>query len=274
MAIQRRIEVPNIAASRRFGKYKDEKGKSVREADVREDEVVKSIFRAWEVSGMSSPTLRRGCRRGDNPENVSFDIEMKNFLKAQDALKGVDYSKKDVERFCIMLDELQSEVAFFMRVGLFLSALVENLNDEVFELDLRRLKEPIDNLGWENTKHLTIYGRAGRTLGALMEKGKIVLEGDAGNYAGVAMSGGTLEIKGNAGHHVGGLWWIPNYEAGDPVTYKIVMKGGRIFVRGNADTFIGAGMEGGEIHVDGEKGGEGIVKGGKIYHKGKLIVNK
>jgi hypothetical protein len=47
-----------------------------------------------------------------------------------------------------------------------------------------------------------------------------------------------------------------------------------ITVEGNAGDFVGPRMEGGEIHINGEIGSFGDIKHGKIYHKGKLIVDK
>jgi len=53
------------------------------------------------------------------------------------------------------------------------------------------------------------------------------------------------------------------------------MEDGIITVKGDAGKLVGDGMRGGAIHVEGhyEKLGGGI-KGGKIYHKGVLIVGK
>ena len=53
------------------------------------------------------------------------------------------------------------------------------------------------------------------------------------------------------------------------------MEGGSIIVRGDAGNWCGYLMKGGSIHVDGEIGriSDDIIHG-KIFHKGKLIVDK
>ena len=51
------------------------------------------------------------------------------------------------------------------------------------------------------------------------------------------------------------------------------MESGRVIVKGNAG-IVGNGMLGGEIHIEGEfKKITGVI-GGKVYHKGKLVVDK
>jgi formylmethanofuran dehydrogenase subunit C len=52
------------------------------------------------------------------------------------------------------------------------------------------------------------------------------------------------------------------------------MKGGVIRILGSTDRDVGFGMIGGEIHVEGAIGSIGNIRNGKIYHKGKLIVDK
>jgi formylmethanofuran dehydrogenase subunit C len=53
------------------------------------------------------------------------------------------------------------------------------------------------------------------------------------------------------------------------------MKGGGIEVEGDVKGVVGEGMSGGEIHVNGNfKGASRKMKGGKVYHKGKLIEDK
>jgi formylmethanofuran dehydrogenase subunit C len=53
------------------------------------------------------------------------------------------------------------------------------------------------------------------------------------------------------------------------------MEGGKITVRGNVGYVIGHCMRGGEIRYEGKyQRLPDTFKGGKIYHKGKLIVDK
>ena len=52
------------------------------------------------------------------------------------------------------------------------------------------------------------------------------------------------------------------------------MKGGRLVCHGDAIGLVGENMNGGEVHIDGDIGPIGNIIHGKIYHKGKLIVDK
>ena len=67
----------------------------------------------------------------------------------------------------------------------------------------------------------------------------------------------NVEIKGDVGHFFGAL-----------------MTGGRLVLDGNAGEDVGHFMSGGEIHINGDYKTIGDVLGGKIFHKGKLIVDK
>ena len=71
------------------------------------------------------------------------------------------------------------------------------------------------------------------------------------------MERGSLIIEGNASFSAGAR-----------------MNGGRIMIRGNAGNCIGDDMNEGKIYVFGEIGSIGEVHGGKIYHRGELIVDK
>jgi glutamate synthase domain-containing protein 3 len=274
-AVQRRIEVPPMAARKRFGRYKDEKGKSVREVDVKDDEGVRDILKALERSRMGVPEVI--AVNFGSPVEVGMDIKHSNFRKAQEALISVECSKKEVERFYVLLNDWQGEGNISQNAGLFLSALANRVMEEEIELNLASLGIAIDCLGWMNIGHLRIHGDAGSDLGAFMAGGRIVLEGNAGRRAEIGMRGGTLEIIGNSGDSLGALQTysmpIDQVNQRDGV-YVCPMTGGRITVWGDAGEKIGDFMEGGEIHVYGKIGGLGDVKRGKIYHKGKLIVDK
>lgn len=95
------------------------------------------------------------------------------------------------------------------------------------------------------------------TIGLEMQNGSIIVKGNAGTEIGGNMMGGSITIEGNVGTKVGDY-----------------MYGGSITVKGNADYWVGSHMRGGEIHLLGDY--ESIaddIECGKIYHKGKLIVD-
>lgn len=84
-----RRHVPrSTAADKRFGRYKPEREKAVRAPEVKEDRVLQQLRGAWgrfEYSGYTSP--------------------VRNYPRAQKALKGLRYTPKDVERFSLVLAE-------------------------------------------------------------------------------------------------------------------------------------------------------------------------
>lgn len=248
----RRRDISRAAASKRFGRYKTEKEKTVRKADIKKDEVLKKFRAAWGVYSRENSITFEGY-----------------YELAVLVVKELQYSSRDVERFSIALTEFQDEERFSERAGAFLSALINNGKDRDYLIHTGQLDKPVERLGYRNTKNITINGDVGAQLGAHMREGSIIVEGDARNFVGLTMEGGSITVDGNAEEFVG-----------------FEMKGGRIIIEGNAGYGVGV-MRGGEIHLkgdyededlskgisDGEYSGDGIY-GGKIFHKGKLIVDK
>jgi hypothetical protein len=155
--------------------------------------------------------------------------------------KGIKhrYSAKDVEDFSILMSELQGGAFFPTSAGFFLSGLINNCNDAEFIIHTKAFAEPIISIGYRNTKNITI-------------------DGDAGAYLGDEMVKGTIIVKGNAGDSVG--WY---------------MKGGSIIVEGDAGYSVGCHMSDGELRINGSfKEISQEFPGGKVFHKGRLIVDK
>jgi len=161
------------------------------------------------------------------------------YNKALEQLKGIRYSANDVENFSIALVEFQDEEYFEFKTGLFLSALINNGKDADYAIQIQHLNQAIHHLGQRNIKNIVVNGDAGWCVGAVMKGGTIVVNGDASWGAGYEMEGGRITVAGGAGHEVG---WE---------------------------------MKGGEIHVEGNYcRTSSCVQGGKIFHKGVLIVDK
>lgn len=105
---------------------------------------------------------------------------------------------------------------------------------------------------------ITIKGNADRNSGNEMRGGSIMIEGDAADNAGYVMKGGSLHVGRNAGDRVG-----------------VLMQTGRITIIGRAGNDIGLGMIDGEIHLnDGYGSISQDIPGGRIFHKGELVVCK
>ena len=163
------------------------------------------------------------------------------FLKNTDYLKEIKeivYTIKNIEDFCHELKKYQNEKNFYC-TGFYISKLINNIikNDEEIILDLTELE-----------KEITDIGRG-------LKRGRVVIKGYAGEHIGNSMEGGDIVIYGNVGHRLGRN-----------------MKGGEITINGYTDDFVGIFMTGGKIYLNGKyESISGLIEGGEIYHKGKLI---
>ncbi|NYZ74129.1 hypothetical protein H0O00_03225 [Candidatus Micrarchaeota archaeon] len=252
-------DAPALAMANRFGRYKPEEEKPVRKVEVVKDETLKKMKKAWKSFRYTR------LRSGDS------------YLNALASIERLEYSASDIKNFSIAIAEFQDEKDFSEKAGFFLSALINNGKDQDYIIHTKHLAVPLDSIGCENTKNITVEGNAGDNAGDGMRGGIITVNGNAHYGAGNSMIGGTITVNGDAGEHVG-IWMIggaivANKNAGDNVGYE--MRGGVITVMGDASCDVGYRMEGGRIYVWGEIGGISHErKHGKIYHKGKLIVDK
>lgn len=238
-------------ADHRFGRYKKEEKREVRQADVKEDtEVMRQLKELWKAYRYQD--YRGGEWAADTSTYYNLICR---------ASKKIRYSAKDVERFSIALAEFQDEKYFDIKVGLFLSALINKGKDKDYVIHTSHLFKPPNVLGYLNRKNITVNGDVGDWAGQRMKRGTIIVNGNAGgcvggDMRGYGMKGGTILIRQNASYSVGNC-----------------MRGGKIILEGNAGTFFGSWMNGGEIHIQGNF--ESLANNvfvGKIYHKGELIV--
>jgi formylmethanofuran dehydrogenase subunit C len=132
---------------------------------------------------------------------------------------------------------------------------------------------------------ILVKGDAGQQTGHYMEGGEIVVEGDAKEWTGSNMKGGKIHIRGGSGLGVGKDMEGGQIIIGGDVTDTLGegMIAGHIRIMGNAGEKIGGRcrgfmekpMSGGQIHVEGEIGSiSEYIEGGRIFHRGKLIVDK
>jgi hypothetical protein len=173
------------------------------------------------------------------------------------------YSSGDITKFSVLFPELQiiklklSIGDFFL--GNYFSALINHCKeDKPIRLEFGHYERDLWVLGHQNSeKTILIHGDVGLYLGHEMSGGKIIVDGNAKEYVGYKMSGGKIIVDGNAKEYVG---------------YK--MSGGEIVVNGDCNyKSIGNTMTGGEMYINGDY--ESIsrsIRGGNIYHKGKLII--
>ena len=181
------------------------------------------------------------------------------------------------------------DLAFGNKAGTFFTVLINNGKDEEYVIFTENWGFEADFLGEENCKKIIINGDVGCALGAEMRSGSIVLGGNAGDEVGIVMSGGKIRVDGDVFGHCG-----ESMEGGEITIMGNVkpeknslrtllggtnylgraMENGKIVVMGDVSVIIGENMTGGEIHLEGDYESIGNVIHGKIYHKGKLIVDK
>jgi hypothetical protein len=227
------VENPVAAAASRFRMFALETEQKTRTASIEEDKTLATLV--WKFKEFSGYSFDRAAN--DSIRTQVNDASLTQLRYALDMLFGVGYAPRDVERFCMTLTEFQCMEEFGNHAGLFLSALVENGKGEKHTLALDFLERKVSQIGFMNTKNITIRGDAGFLLGTRMSDGIIELDGKV--------------IRAGLGQ-----------------------RGGKIVINGIAGGLIGQEMQGGEIHVNGPAFTPGNINHGKIFHNGKLIVDK
>jgi hypothetical protein len=271
-------DISRVQASKRFGRYKDESSKTEREPDIQAPDLSK-ILDIWEYSS----------RLGD--------VGVKRAYAAlSPKIERIRYTSEDVARTCVLLGDAQVDFSFKTRVGAFLSALINSCPDQDYDIDVGQIPGIIEYLGFLNMKNVTVAGDLGSAAGACMRGGRLRIHGNVGGEAGRFMEGGTLTVHGNVGVNAGEdmsggrihILGSANKTLGKSMSGGSIlvegdckghvgseMRDGKIVIKGDVKVFIGIGMRGGEIHIDGEIGRMyDSIEGGRIFHKGKLIVDK
>jgi hypothetical protein len=253
-----------LSASRKFGRYKRENLKARRDISIIDDKAMQKAMEVWH-----------------------------DFTKFK-PFEWMDFSPEDIQRFCILVKDFEHEEGFGRRLGGILNKMMETSNHTRFELSFEHLMKRPYLLCRSNCKDVVIHGHMNNNFGMYMIKGCIHLEGDAGYRLGAAMKGGIIIVKGNVdtdpGWNMEGGLIVINGCVANKTRSRIdavglFMSGGEIIVNGDVYGDVGTNMRGGEIHINGdlfdefmlpcdiEKAAAQVIKG-RIYHKGKLIVDK
>jgi len=179
----------DLAASKRFRRYKGESEKKVREVD-RQKNAVGYLKEAWERCLFDLD--ESGLDPVDNTE-ACYKIALL-------AIKDIEYGACDVEKFSnISICGLEKEENVEMKLGLFLSALINNGKDENYTIPAENKypHESIHFIGFKNTKNINVNGSVGDFLGDSMIRGSIFVDGDAGNNVGYMMQSGKITVLGD-----------------------------------------------------------------------------
>jgi hypothetical protein len=200
--------------------------------------------------------------RNKDCDGLDFSLDIYLFSKLALFEDGkTRYGRKDVEGFAAALPGFNGRPPAGDRrwgefAGHFLSALMELSRSRAFRISTRGLDCLLTDIGYRTAKRIEVLGDVGDYAGSSMQGGSLSVTGSAGNCLGVGMDAGTIEV-GNAGKEAG-----------------CGMKGGRIVITHDAGESLGEDMRGGEIHVHGKIASLGDVKNGKIFHEGKLVVDR
>jgi formylmethanofuran dehydrogenase subunit C len=292
-----------LALNGKFGRYKEEQEKAVREADVKEDDVPAKLLGAMAKSFELAKHIY-------DPGGIYDEIPvpgLSSIYGCYPFIHGIAYSKADIERLSMLIpdtdDELYQEFS-----SCFIEALVRMSRMDTYVLSQAQLEHRRKYLGLCNSEVLVVKGDVGEFLGLEMTEGLVVVEGSARGQAGEHMRGGALVVKGDcgeaagycmhdglliiegnaggrAGHYSSGGCILVKGDAGDAAGLELdeghmVVEGNvgddsgkdlsstwsELYVFGNAGDFLGRGMKNGSIFVEGDAGrrvGEGM-RGGRI----------
>src|SRR5208283_3941748 len=159
-----RNETPALAASSAFGKYRPETEQGIRTpSEVKTDKVIENMKKIWK---------RCAKEEGLNVAGMGAWIHR------------LRYTPTDIEAFSIAIAEYQYQKDFSDHMGFFLSSLINNCKGNEVTIHTAHLTERIDNLGFRNTKDITVKGNSGRKVGYGMKGGTITVEGNAGGDVG------------------------------------------------------------------------------------------
>jgi len=247
-------DTTEMAADKRFGRYRKENKQTIREPERKLNEKLEQLRKVWEKFEFSCVDL------GNDPS----EGKKRNYRNALIALRGMPMTAKDIEGFslAVLPNVFQKWDGVGDKAGFLLSAMINNCMERDFIVHTQHIAFELNYLGYRNSKNIIVIGNAGSGLGCEMSKGSILVKGSVTNYVGIDMNGGSITVEGDAGYEVGSS-----------------MKTGIIIIQGNTSHSVGADMKGGQIYIEGNiesiaRSNVDYIKHGKIFHKGKLIVDK
>jgi glutamate synthase domain-containing protein 3 len=272
--------VHRTAARRKFGGYKPDKPKIIREVKVEETET----FRKLKQSAAKSLDLH-SKGKGNYAHNF---------------LRHLDYSAEDVERLSIALADFESHESFRF-LGDFLATAVRCGQDSEYVIHASHLKTAFSSFGPLNIsgKHVEFFGSAD-TICNKMSGGSLIIHpgGSRIKFLGAQMKGGSITIIGesNVGNlgirmHGGEIIFNDpvNFNEGSGWSIGDGMSAGRIHFKKDCHhsypcwSYLEIGRQrrlpfGGRIDFDGKIIGAFRLSNEdgrkEIYHKGKKMVGR
>lgn len=144
-------------------------------------------------------------------------------------------SSVDIGTFAKRLPYYEERGDYDWKSGIFLTELVNNMEEEEIFIDFSLMGRKIDHLGYlMKDKRVVVNGNVGSCLGMGMSSGEIIVHGDAGRFVGHEMKGGKITVNGkaeSAGSSMeGGV--IEIREAEEPNSWKAWKNRGEVYVAG------------------------------------------
>ncbi len=209
------------------------------------------------IEVVSNPVVEELCSCFEKLLDFTNDLGVvwSNYEKIKEFIKDVKYTSKDITKFVFFLEQYKDRDKFSYKSGAFLSALINESNEDNFDIYTNHLQQAkIDFFGYKNKKNVVVRGNLNDHVGFGMLKGEIKIEGDVENNLCDNMKGGKIVISGNANHFIGQQ-----------------MTDGVIIVEGSAQGWVGRWSKGGEIRIGKEIDCIGDGCKAKVYENGVLI---
>ena len=249
-----RVEVSSAPARKKFQGYMSETPLLIRIADVRGNKGLETLREAFHEY---CSILEKEDHREENYVHYKLAFLL---------LKNRRFSVKNINDFLIVYnDEVKGANHGGKRcsdgeVGQFISGAMSASKARKLKLTTKTLEFKLEDFGIGNTKDIEVDGDVGELAFCNMESGLVEINGNAKEGLGYCMEGGRIILR------------------GDLILSELEMTSNYYFCTGYH-------MTGGEIHIEGnivtpyetaevERLLEEAAEGGKIYHKGKLVVDK
>ena len=126
-----------MTADKPFGIYSQMEKQTVREADVKENNVLTQLKDLWKRSRYFD---EENCDTWQYLSSLPWYLHLVQFLRFRLEIK---YSAEDIENFSITLAEFQDERNFAKKAGCFLAALIIASTENTFRIQIRHLAKKI-----------------------------------------------------------------------------------------------------------------------------------
>ncbi|MBI5355693.1 MAG: hypothetical protein HZB68_04530 [Candidatus Aenigmarchaeota archaeon] len=204
---------------------------------------MKNPYDRFKDDKLEEPRVKEGSLKSPLDEDI-MDI-YKWFLAEEDftnaywglvqSVGKFKLSSTDVSTFAKNLPYYENHADYSWKSGIFITELVNHMEESEIYLDFSLLREKIDHVGYIlKGKKIVIDGDVGPCLGMGMDSGEITINGNAGKFVGHEMRSGKITVNGKAQSagscmHGGA---IEIREADDPHSWKAWKNNGTVSVAG------------------------------------------